>query len=158
MPSILGEATLSAKWRRNRTNTKKFDDLKVYDRIRNTNAARRLHLKNLSAQRPNSHGYRFHNLSPEKVREPKHLIDVLEEADEIVIVGEFAGFRREDLRVRVKGEKLTIAAEALNRKYRKSLNLPKKVIPNAIRTTYKNGVLEIRLRKAEEKCLDKIAG
>jgi HSP20 family molecular chaperone IbpA len=32
------------------------------------------------------------------------------------------------------------------------------VIPNTIRTTYKNGVLEIRLKKAEEKSIDKIAG
>jgi HSP20 family molecular chaperone IbpA len=159
MPSILGEATLSAKWRRNRTNSKKFDNLKVYDRFRNINGVRRLQLKNPSVQRANLHRYRFHNLSAEKkVREPKHLIDVLEGADEIVIVGEFAGFSREDLRVRVKGEKLTIAAEALDRKYRKSLNLPKRVIPSTIRTTYKNGVLEIRLRKAEQKCLDKIAG
>jgi HSP20 family protein len=58
----------------------------------------------------------------------------------------------------VKGERLTVAAEALDRKYRKSLNLPKRVIPRTIRTTYKNGVLEIRLKKAEEKSLDKMAG
>ena len=33
------------------------------------------------------------------------------------------------------------------------------VIPNSIRTAYKNGVLEIRLRKAiEEKAVDKVAG
>jgi len=150
---------LSARWRRNRANSEKFDILKVFKRVKNNNAARRFHVKNSSVQRANSHGYRLHKVSAEKkVREPKHLIDVLEGADEIVVVGGFAGFSKEDLRVRVKGEKLTIAAEALDRKYRKSLNLPKRVIPSTIRTTYKNGVLEIRLKKAEEKCIDKIAG
>jgi HSP20 family molecular chaperone IbpA len=47
----------------------------------------------------------------------------------------------------------------LDRKYYKSLNLPKRVIPNTIRMTHKNGVLEIRLKKAvEEKTIDKVAG
>jgi HSP20 family molecular chaperone IbpA len=150
---------LSAKWRRNRTNSKKFDILKVFDRRRKTNAARKFQVRNSSAHAANLHKYQFHKVSAEKkVREPKHLIDILEGPDEIIVVGEFAGFSKEDLRVRVKGEKLTIAAEAIDRKYRKSLNLPKRVIPSTVRTTYKNGVLEIRLKKAEEKCIDKVAG
>jgi HSP20 family protein len=86
------------------------------------------------------------------------LVDILERTDEIIVVADFAGFKREDLKVRVKGEALTVAAQAMDRKYRKSLNLPKRVIPSTMRTTYKNGVLEIRLKKAEEKSIDKIAG
>ena len=86
------------------------------------------------------------------------MIDILERTDEIIVVADFAGFNREDLKVRVKGETLTVVAQASERKYRKSLNLPKRVIPSTMRTTYKNGVLEIRLKKAEEKSIDKIAG
>jgi len=93
-----------------------------------------------------------------RFREPKHLVDILERTDEIIVVADFAGFKREDLKVRVKGEALTLAAQASDRKYRKSLNLPKRVIPSTMRTTYKNGVLEIRMKKAEEKSIDKIAG
>jgi HSP20 family molecular chaperone IbpA len=134
--------------------------LKVFNRAKNKNAERRFRAKNSSAKHHgNAYKYRVQRISAEKkLREPKHLVDVLEGTDEIIIVAEFAGFNREDLRVHVKGEKLTVAAEALDRKYRKSLNLPKRVIPNTIRTTYKNGVLEIRLKKAEEKSIDKIAG
>jgi len=133
--------------------------LKVFNRAKNKNAERRFRAKNSSAKHHgNAYKYRVQRTSAEKLREPKHLVDVLEGTDEIIIVAEFAGFNREDLRVHVKGEKLTVAAEALDRKYRKSLNLPKRVIPNTIRTTYKNGVLEIRLKKAEEKSIDKIAG
>ena len=140
---------MSAKWRRNRTSPKKFDVLKVFDRGKNKNAAQKFRIKN-SCDKPqaNSYRYRVQRVSGEKkLREPKHLVDVLEGTDEIMVVADFAGFNREDLRVHVKGERLTVAAEASDRKYRKSLNLPKRVIPSTIRTTYKNGVLEIRLKK-----------
>jgi HSP20 family protein len=94
-----------------------------------------------------------------RVKEPEPLIDILEEKDEITVVAEFAGFDRQDLRIRVKNQRLILSAEGLDRKYYKSLNLPKRVIPNTIRTTYKNGVLGIRLKKiAEEKAIDKVAG
>jgi len=90
-----------------------------------------------------------------KLREPRPLVDVLEGNDDVVVVAEFAGFKKEDLRINVKNQRLTLSAEAFDRKYHKSLNLPKRVIPSTICTTYKNGVLEIRLKKAaEEKALD----
>ena len=151
---------MSAKWRRNRANSKKLDILKVFSKVKNKNVVQRFRIKNAGAkQLTNSYRYNIHRVSAEKkCREPKHLVDVLEGADEIVVVADFAGFDREDLRVQVKGERLTVVAEASDRKYRKSLNLPKRVIPSTIRTRYKNGVLEIRLKKAEEKSIDKIAG
>ena len=151
---------MSAKWWRNRANSKKFDILKVFNRVKNKNVAQRFRMTNSNAkQQANSYRYRVRSVSPErKLREPRHLVDVLEGTDEIIVVAEFAGFNREDLRVHVKGDKLTLSADALDHKYRKSLNLPKRVIPSTIRTTYKNGVLEIRLKKAEEKSIDRVAG
>ena len=83
----------------------------------------------------------------------------LKKKTEIIVVAEFAGFKRENLRTNVKNQRLTLSADTLDRKYYKSLNLPKRVIPNTIRMTHKNGVLEIRLKKAvEEKAIDKVAG
>lgn len=93
------------------------------------------------------------------MKDPPRLIDVLEENDEIAVVAEFAGFNKENLRIIVKNQRLTLAATASDRKYHKSLNLPKRVIPDTACTTYKNGVLEIRLKKAlEEEAVDRIAG
>ena len=150
---------MSAKWRRNRTNSKKLDILKVFSKAKNKNVLQRFRVKNSGAKQQTTYRYNIHRVSAEKkCREPKHLVDVLEGTDEIIVVADFAGFSREDLKVRLKGERLTVAAEATDRKYRKSLNLPKRVIPSTIRITYKNGVLEIRLKKAEEKSIDKIAG
>ncbi len=92
-------------------------------------------------------------------KEPKPLIDILEEKDEIVVVADFAGFKRENLRIKVKNQRVLLSAEAPERKYCKSLNLPKRVIPESLRTRYKNGVLEIRLKKeAKEKPIDELAG
>jgi len=151
---------LSAKWRRNRSKSNKFDILKVFSKVKNKSVARKFRIRNLGVKgQTNSYRYNVHRVYVEKkCREPKHLVDVLEATGEIIVVADFAGFSREDLRVHVSGERVTVVAEALDRKYRKSLNLPKRVIPSTIRTTYKNGVLEIRLKKAEEKSISKIAG
>ena len=155
-----GESILSAKWRRRRPNSRKVDFLKVFNRVKGKRVVSKFLSKgSVQKQNMNSKRYETRKVSAQRQsREPKHLIDILEGTDEISVVADFAGFKREDLRVHVKEEKLTVTAEASSRKYRKSLNLPKRVIPNTIRTTYKNGVLEIRLRKAEEKSIDKMAG
>jgi len=83
-----------------------------------------------------------------KWKEPKPLIDIFQENSWITIVAEIAGFNKETLKINVKDQKLTLSAKAKDRKYYKSLNLPKVVIPNIMHTTYKNGVLEIKLKKA----------
>lgn len=90
-------------------------------------------------------------------KEPERLVDVLQEKDEVIVVADVAGFKKENLRIQVKNQRLVLSAEASDRKYYKSLNLPIGVIPDKIRTAYKNGVLEIRLKKAVE-AVDKVAG
>ncbi len=84
----------------------------------------------------------------ENLKEPQPLIDIFQEDTWVTVVAEIAGFKRETLKIDVKDQKLTLQAKAKDRKYYKSLNLPKEVIPNIFHTTYKNGVLEIKLRKA----------
>ncbi|MEM3874977.1 MAG: Hsp20/alpha crystallin family protein [Candidatus Bathyarchaeia archaeon] len=92
-------------------------------------------------------------------REPEPLVDVFREKDRIVIVAELKGFKRENIKVQAEKRQLTLMAKAQGRRYYKSLNLPDAVIPEAARITYKNGVLEIQLKKAiEERPLDKVAG
>ena len=151
---------MSAKWRRNSPNSNRFGMLKAFGKVKNMSPAQKFRIKNSGAKRQvNSYRYKVHRVSVgKKCREPKHLVDVLEATEEIIVVADFAGFNKEDLRVHVSGERLTVVAEASDRKYRKSLNLPKRVIPSTICTTYKNGVLEIRLKKAEEKSISKITG
>jgi HSP20 family molecular chaperone IbpA len=156
-----GEAELSAKWRRTKRNSEGFRIFRSFSRAKDKIAPQTFSAKKTMTKRlPNSHTYKIPKIYGErKAREPEPLIDILEEETEIIVVAQFAGFKRENLRTRVKNQRLTLSAEALDRKYYKSLNLPKRVIPNTIRMTHKNGVLEIRLKKAvEEKAIDKVAG
>jgi HSP20 family molecular chaperone IbpA len=52
-----------------------------------------------------------------------------------------------------------LSAKAKDRRYYKSLNLPKVVIPAVTHTTFKNGVLEIKLKKAlKERTIKQQAG
>ena len=81
--------------------------------------------------------------------EPKPLIDIFQENNYITIIAEIAGFNKESLKIHVKDQKLILSAKSKDRRYYKSLNLPKVVIPDVMYTKFKNGVLEIKLKKAE---------
>ena len=152
---------MSAKWRRSKKHPKRFRIFEALKRIENKKAPPTFRFKNQRIKKyARPYMYRIpKNYRESKGREPEPLIDVLEEKDEVIVVAEFAGFNRENLKIHVKNQRLTLSAENPDRKYYKSLNLPMGVIPNSIRTAYKNGVLEIRLRRAiEEKAVDKVAG
>ena len=98
-----------------------------------------------------THPKRYHlpkRFGKENLKEPKPLIDIFQEESWLTIVAEIAGFNKETLKIDVKDQKITLSAKGKDRRYYKSLNLPKVVIPNIIHTTYKNGVLEIKLKKA----------
>ena len=89
------------------------------------------------------------SFAKKKLVAPKPLIDIFQDANNITIIAEIAGFNKETFKINVKDQKITLSAKSKERRYYKSLNLPKVVIPNAMHTKYKNGVLEIKLKKAE---------
>jgi len=152
---------LSAKWRRSKKRSKRFNIFRALNKAKDKNTPQTFQIRNSRIKRhASSYLYRVPKICRKRRwREPKPLIDVLQEKDEVIVVAEFAGFTKENLRTNLKNQRLTISADALDRKYYKSLNLPARVIPNTLRTTYKNGVLEIRLKKAvEEEAVDDMAG
>jgi HSP20 family molecular chaperone IbpA len=138
---------MSAKWRRSKRLLKWIDPEKP------VNLAQQSKILKVQKFKP-LFGVRSKKFRPprmfgkETLKEPKPLIDIFQEESWLTIVAEIAGFNKETLKIDVKNQKLTLSAKAKGRKYYKSLNLPKVVIPNAIHTTYKNGVLEIKLKKA----------
>lgn len=142
---------MSAKWRRSSKNRKWLDFNEPAKkgskskpktlRIETLKPTKNIH-SNQSYRTPRSYNKR-------KFKEPKPLIDIFQENNWITIVAEIAGFNKETLKISVKDQKITLSAKSKDRRYYKSLNLPKEVIPNDIHTTFKNGVLEIKLKKAE---------
>jgi HSP20 family protein len=80
------------------------------------------------------------------VREP--LVDVFDEPDEIVLVAEMPGANEEDVTVEVHGDVLILETTG-ERKYAREVLLPASVDAEGLEKTYRNGILEIRLKKSK---------
>jgi HSP20 family protein len=81
----------------------------------------------------------------EEEREP--ICDVFDEKEEVVIMAEMPGANEEGITVDLKGDILEIKAVSKDRKYRKEVLLPTKVKSETLTKSYKNGILEIRIKK-----------
>jgi len=78
-------------------------------------------------------------------REP--LVDVIDEGNSLLVIAELPGVSREDIFIEVKADILELKAEAKDRKYSKEILLPSPVDADSLKSSYKNGVLEIKLKK-----------
>lgn len=93
-------------------------------------------------------------------------IDMFEEGHELVIKAELAGLKREDIKVEVSGNMLTLSGEKrggekVERKdyyrveqtygsFSRTLELPEGVDVASVKASYKDGLLEIRIPKKDE--------
>lgn len=84
---------------------------------------------------------------PQILDEREPLVDVMEEKEDIVVLAEIPGVEKNDINLHTTEDHLTIYVETADRKYHKELTFPTKVDPNSSQASYKNGVLEIRLKK-----------
>ena len=78
-------------------------------------------------------------------REP--ITDVFNEKDEVVVIAEMPGISEEGISLELKGDILEIKAVGKDRKYHKEVLLPAKVKPETLESSYKNGILEIKIKK-----------
>lgn len=92
-------------------------------------------------------GRRFLELRGE--REP--LVDVITEEDVIRVVAELPGVNKEDIQLNVADKLLTIKVDTPERKYYKEIDLPEEVMTEDAKASYKNGVLEVILKKKKTK-------
>ena len=81
----------------------------------------------------------------EEEREP--MVDVFDEKGEIRICAEMPGVNEADIKLYLDGDILGIRAATGDRKYRKEVLLPAKVDARLPAPAYKNGVLEVILKK-----------
>jgi HSP20 family protein len=79
------------------------------------------------------------------VREP--LIDVFDEADEIVIAAELPGAKEDAIEIEIRGDVIALSSSG-ERRYAKEVLLPSPVDAASLRRSFKNGLLELRLKKA----------
>jgi HSP20 family protein len=78
-------------------------------------------------------------------REP--LVDVVEGENEVRLLAELPGVKKQDVALTVEGRSLVISAETPTRKYRKELELPYFVEVEGSKSTLNNGILEVTLPK-----------
>jgi len=93
-------------------------------------------------------------------------VDLYEDHDNLIVKAELPGFKKEDLDISLHEGNLTISGERAQEKnhaeaatsrserffgrFQRTVTLPKSVQPNAIKASYKDGILTVSLPKTEE--------
>ena len=81
----------------------------------------------------------------DEVRDP--LVDVFDEDDAVSVIAELPGVEEKDIQTEVKGDTLELSTTTKGRRYAMEIQLPCAVDEGKVDFIYKNGVLEIKLRK-----------
>ncbi len=97
----------------------------------------------------------FGNIHPGResieIGERKPLVDVFDTDDTIHVVAEMPGIEKSDVELSVDGRNLEVYAARGDRRYNETVELPADVNENSAKATYKNGVLEVTLKKTPKK-------
>ena len=81
----------------------------------------------------------------EEVREP--IVDIFDEEERILVIAELPGVSEGQIKIEIAGDILNLTASNRDKKYAKEILLPSKVKPQPVKSSYKNGILEITLEK-----------
>lgn len=89
--------------------------------------------------------------SPQVKEEREPLVDIVDADDQVHVVVELPGVEKSDIKLHGTEDSITISVDTAQSKYYKDVELPVKVKVREANSTYKNGVLEVVLPKAESK-------
>ncbi len=89
--------------------------------------------------------------SPKAAEEREPLVDVVTGDKVVQVIAEVPGVERNDIKLFGTEETLTISVDTEKRKYRKEVELPVNVDPKSAKASYKNGVLEVTLKRLGKK-------
>jgi HSP20 family protein len=87
--------------------------------------------------------------TPQVKEEREPLVDIVETNEDIHIVAELPGVEKTEIKLHGTEDSLTISVDTPNYKYYKEVSLPVKVRVKEAKSSYKNGVLEVIIPKAE---------
>jgi len=108
--------------------------------------------------------YEFGNITREGSRgkitvseETEPLTDIYDEGDRIRIIMEMPGVEKEKIKVKAIDDRhIVVEASDTDRRYRKEIELPSDVDIESAKATYKNGILELILKKKSSSKREKI--
>ena len=88
------------------------------------------------------------------VREP--LIEINQEPRQIIVIAEMPGVTKEDIEIKATSHSLTISTKSTepSRRYYKEIELPTAINSDYAKARYQNGILEVKLKKIDEKQTD----
>lgn len=81
-------------------------------------------------------------------REP--LIDVINETDFVKVIAELPGVEKKDIDLKIEDKSLIISVET-PRKFYKKIELPENINVSTPNANYRNGILEVTLKKPKDK-------
>jgi len=87
--------------------------------------------------------------TPQVKEEREPLVDIVETNEDVHVVVELPGVEKSDIKLHGTDDSLTISVDTPQYKYYKEVTLPVKVRVKEANSSYKNGVLEVVLPKAE---------
>ncbi len=85
----------------------------------------------------------------DEFREP--ITDLFDESDHFLIVAELPGMEESAVQWKLNGQTVVISAQCDDRKYRKVLSLPCAISSQGAISNYRNGILELRLCKHDQR-------
>jgi len=84
------------------------------------------------------------------IRQREPLIDIFEEEDHITVLAELPGVDEKEVNIKADENTITITAENATKKYLKIVRLPTRIKKDTIKFTYKNNILQVRLKKLRD--------
>jgi len=87
--------------------------------------------------------------TPQVKEEREPLVDTVETENDVHVVVELPGVEKSDIKLHGTEDSITISVDTPHYKYFKEVELPVKVKVKEANSSYKNGVLEVVLPKAE---------
>ena len=82
-------------------------------------------------------------------REP--ITDIIEGKNDVAITVEIPGVEKQDINLNATQSNLEIHVDTPQRKYHKTINLPCNVKPKTTKATYKNGILDVVIKRKDKK-------
>jgi len=148
-----------------------FNDERVMDDIKRMTEEMMKMFSNAQPGKPVVHGFKIHvgpdgkphiedfgnkqiksaEGEPSISEEREPLTDIIEGDNDVAVTVEIPGVEKNDIDLSVEKETLEIKVDTSDRKYHKTLELPCDVIPKTTKATYKNGILDVVIKRKEKK-------
>lgn len=84
---------------------------------------------------------------PSLTKEKQPLVDIFEEQDHLIVLAHLPGVDKENLNIKTGQDTLTISTNNKTPQYLKKVQLPTAIKKGTIKSTYKNNILQVKLKK-----------